>query len=279
MKRALIFLSDIHCGSTIGLMGKAVQHDDGQWILPSEVQNYLWTQYQRFCLDATELAEGRETHIFLMGDLVDGDHHRTTQIVSNDQGMHVQIAADALLHGILGIPHSTCHMIRGTPAHVGKAAGLEKSVAARLLREGVDTLVRHEGGSYLHPFLYADFDGTLFDLRHHGRAGQREHTRASYSKLYALDIYLTHHLEGRRPPDFAVRGHLHKYMDSGPDHRGITRAIQLPCFQLHTEFTRRISIETLPDIGGLVILLDDGRPNVMPLLYQPEPDPQPIWRA
>lgn len=279
MKRALVFISDIHCGSTVGLMHpKGVQHDDGQWIYPSPVQEYLWEQHTKFCQEAAELAEGRETHLFLMGDLTDGDHHRTHQIVSNDQGLHIQIAADVLMDGILQIEHSSLHALRGTPSHVGKASGLEKSVMARLKREGVTTIVAHKGGSLVHPYLYAEFEGTLFDLRHHGRQGQREHTRGSYSRLYALDLYLSHHLEGRRPPDIAVRGHLHKYMDSGADHRGITRAIQLPCWQLHTEWTRRISIETMPDIGGLVVLLDDGRPDVRPLLYKPEPNAQPVWR-
>lgn len=279
MKRALIFLGDLHCGSTVGLAHpQGVMHDDGAWIYPSKVQLYLWEKYQEFCRDAAELAEGRKTHLFLMGDLVDGDHHRTHQLVSNDQGLHVQIAVDVLMDGVMQIPHESVHALRGTPSHVGKAAGLEAAVMARLSREGCDTIVKDEEGRMVHPFVYADFEGTLIDARHHGRQGQREHTRGSYSKLYGLDVYLSHHLEGRRPPQISLRGHLHKAIDSGPDHRGITRTIQLPCFQLHTEWTRRISIETMPDIGGCVILLDDGKPTVEFLLYKPEPDSQRIWR-
>lgn len=280
MGRALVFMSDIHCGSTVGLMHPdGVMHDDGQHIGPSKLQSYLWEKHVQFRQDVAELVGDRTSHLFLCGDLTDGDHHRTHQIVSNDQGLHIQIAADVLMGGMLELPFATVHAVRGTPSHVGKASGLEKSVMGRLAREGEKRIVRDpRTDSYVWPFVYAEFDGLLFDVRHHGRAGQREHTRKSYSALYANDIWMSHKLEGRRPPDIAVRAHLHKFIDSGPDHRGVTRAIQLPCWQLHTEWTRRISIETMPDIGGVVILIDDGRVHVEPLLYRPEPDPQPIWR-
>ena len=280
MSRALVFLSDIHCGSTVGLLHPdGVKHDDGQWITSSILQDYLWTQHVQFCADVKGLIEGHDSHLFLCGDLTDGDHHKTHQIVSNDQGLHIQAAYDVLAGGILKLDFETVHMVRGTPSHVGKASGLEKSVAGRINREGDKRLVRDpRTDSFVWPFIYAEFDDILFDIRHHGRMGQREHTKKSYANLYATDIYLAHHFEGRRPPDISVRAHLHKFIDSGPDHRGVTRAIQLPCWQLHTEWTRRISIESMPDIGGVVIFVNDGRVDVVPLLYKPEADPQPIWR-
>lgn len=279
-KSALVFFSDTHCGSTVGLMHpRGVWHDDGQHILPSKLQMFLWENWMQFKADVKALTKGYDTHVVAVGDLTDADHHRTSQIVSNDQGLHIQIAADCILELLDGLPHSTLHAVRGTPAHVGKSAGLEKSVMGRLNREGVKTLVRDPTtNSFVWPFLYMEVQGLLFDIRHHGRAGQRETTRSAYSRHYALDIYLSHHFEGRRPPDCSIRGHLHKWMDSGPDHRGVTRAIQLPCWKLHDDFTRRISIETMPDCGGLVILIEDGAMTVHPLLYKPEKDPQRIWR-
>lgn len=279
-KSALVFFSDTHCGSTIGLMHPdGVMHDDGQMIMPSKLQEYLWSNWVSFRADISQLTKGYRTHVFAVGDLTDADHHRSTQLLSNDEGIHIQVAADCIQFLLDGFKYESLHAVRGTPAHVGKAAGLEKAVMGRLNREGVKNIVKDPTtNSFVWPFVYAEIDGVLFDIRHHGRAGQREHTRASYSRLYALDMYLSHHLEGRKPADVAVRAHLHKYMDSGYDHRGITRAIQLPCWKLHDEFTRRISIESMPDCGGLVILLHDGVPQVHPLLYKPEADPQRIWK-
>lgn len=279
-KHALVFVSDIHCGSTVGLMHPdGVIHDDGQTILPSRPQEYLWEKWQQFKSDVRALVGGYHTHVFLNGDLTDGDHHRTHQIVSNDQGLHIQIAADCLMDFFDGLSYNSIHCVRGTPSHVGKASGLEKSVMGRLNREGVEHLVRDpHTNSFVWPFVYADIGGLLFDIRHHGRAGQREHTRRGYASLYGNDIWMTHVVEGRQPPDISVRAHLHKFMDSGHDHRGVTRVVQMPCWQLHTEWTRRISIESMPDIGGVVILVEKGRAMVEPLLYKPEADPQRVWR-
>ena len=281
MGYALVFLSDIHAGSTVGMLHPdGVQTDEQVWIKPSKLQLWLWQQYQQCVKDVEDFTHGYERHLFLVGDMTEGVHHKTVQVISGDKGVHIQAAADVLHHGILQIPFETVHMVRGTPAHVDANSGLEKSVASHLVRKG-HNLERHKRGdsnSYVAPYIYAEYDDVLFDIRHHGRSGKREHTRGPYLKWYAQDIYFSHLSDGRRPPDIAVRAHLHKFMDSGPDHRGWTRALQTPCFQLRTAYIHRRSIETLPDIGCCVVLIDEGRVHVKPFLYQPEPDPQPIWR-
>ncbi len=276
---ALVFLSDIHAGSTVGMLRpEGVQTDDRNWIKPAPIQDWLNAKHEEFVADVARLTDGYSRHLFLNGDLTEGVHHRTHQIISPDKGVHVQAAFDVLDKGILTVGFETVHLTRGTPAHVDNAAGLEKSVAAKLNAEGHPIMRDPISDSFVWPFVYAEFGGVLVDVRHHGRAGQREHTRKAYSALYAQDIWQSHVASGRRPPDIAVRAHLHRFIDSGPDHRGLTRAIQMPCWQLTTQWVRRIGAETLPDIGGVVVLIDDGRVHVEPLLYRPEPDPQPIWR-
>lgn len=276
--RALVICSDLHCGSTVGLLHPdGVQTDDQTWVKPSPVQEWLWEQHERFVDDVREKTRGYRRHLFLNGDVTEGLHHRSHQTIAPEPGVHVQAAADVLERGLLTLRWESIHMTRGTPAHVGSAAGLEKSVAAKIAARGHPIIRDPETDSYVWPYVYADMNGTLIDVRHHGRHGQREHTRKGYSALYGQDIWQSHVVDGRRPPDIAIRSHHHRYLDSGPDHRGITRVITTPCWQLPTEWTRRISIETLPDIGGVVVLLEDDRVWVEPLLYQPAPDPQPIW--
>lgn len=275
---ALVFLSDIHAGSNVGMLHPdGVQTDDETWIYPSKPQRWLWEKHEQMIADVDAITDGYTRCLFLNGDLTEGVHHRTHQILSPDKGVHIQAAADVLSRGILRLPFESVHLIRGTPAHVDNAAGLEKSVAAKLNHMGYPVQRHPASNSFVWPYVYAEFDGLLVDVRHHGRAGQREHTRKAYSALYAQDIWQSHVADGRRPPDIAVRAHLHRFIDSGPDHRGITRAIQMPCWQLRTQFIYRIGAETLPDIGVVVILIRDGDAVVKPLLYTPEPDPQPIW--
>lgn len=117
----------------------------------------------------------------------------------------------------------------------------------------------------------------VFD--HHGRMGQRAHTRSSYVRLYAFDVWAERAMRGERPPDLAVRSHHHTYEDSGPTHptRGVTRVVQMPAFQLATAFVRRIAAESLADIGLVAIVIrPNGELEVHPHITYPSRGP--AWK-
>ena len=127
-----------------------------------------------------------------------------------------------------------------------------------------------------------DIGSVRLDIAHHGRMGQRANTRRSYSSLYAFDVWAENALDmwqemkrgnlqkawdEKRPPDIGIRSHNHQYMDSGYDHRGVTRMIACPAFQLATEWVHRIAAENMASIGILVLVIeDDGSVEVKPLL-------------
>ncbi|MEE8391872.1 MAG: hypothetical protein V3S14_13895 [Anaerolineae bacterium] len=270
-------MSDIHAGSNVGMLhGDGVQTDEQVWIKPSPVQEWLNEKHAEMVSDVDRLIEGYPRHLFLNGDLTEGVHHKSVQAISQDKGVHIQAAADVLRKGILTLGFESIHAIRGTESHVDPNSGLEKSVMAKIRRDGYPVVKDPSTNSLVWPYVYAEFNDILIDVRHHGRAGQREHTRKAYSALFAQDIWQSHVADGRRPPTIAVRAHLHRYIDSGPDHRGITRAIQMPCWQMRTAFIHRIAAQTLPDIGTVVILIDGDRVHIEPLIYKPDPDKP--WR-
>jgi hypothetical protein len=60
-----------------------VMHDDGQMIMPSKLQEYLWGNWVSFRADIAKLTKGYRTHVFAVGDLTDADHHRRQRIASN----------------------------------------------------------------------------------------------------------------------------------------------------------------------------------------------------
>jgi hypothetical protein len=277
-----VFDSDKHAGSTLGLMPPdGIHDDDGLPILPSPLQEHLWQRWEQYTADVKEIIASEPdatTHYFDVGDQTDGSHHGTHQVVSHDEGVHIEIATQNLDRGILTVGFDSIHMVRGTPAHVKKASGLEKAVANRLHAKGYPLVRDPKNDSFLWRKVYAEFDGILFDVRHHGKTGQLERTRRSYAALYAQDIWQTHHSDRLIPPAIAIRAHKHTFVDSGADHRGVTRAIGLPCWQFSSEWVMSKSIEKLPDIGGVVIVIRNGAVYVRPLIYQPDPEPQAIWR-
>ena len=255
-----------------------VNHDDGNHIAPSKAQSWLWGKHQAFIADIAAIRAGEPDavlHYWNTGDLVDGDHHNTSQIVGRDEGLHIEAAADVLTKGVLTLEPDYIHILRGTPSHVGQGGSLEGAVAREVEARGCPVVRDIDTGSHTWRWLRAEIGGISFDVRHHGRTGMREHTRKSYAALYAWDIWATFQTSGDEPPDIAVRSHKHTYMDSGPDQRGVTRAIACPAWQLSSEWVHSKAIESLADIGGVVFVVRNGDVAIRPLLYKP--DRPTVW--
>jgi hypothetical protein len=269
----LIGIQDIHGGSDVAICGPdGMTKDTGQTVMPSPLQRQLWTWFEEVTSEAAELvADVRPSKVILAinGDVTDGDHHGTSQIISPLESMHVRVAHRVLTYLMDKVPPDAVHMTRGTPAHVGKAGTLEEGLARVLLDKGYPMVEDPDTTmvtSYHRRYMLG---GLLVDQRHHGRMGQRAHTRDSYLVYYAQDIELEHRLDGVRPPDLALRAHNHVYGDSGRPHRKITRVIAGPCWQATTEWGHRGAFETLPSIGIYAIVVDRGVDTVHTMLRQP----------
>jgi len=260
--RVIVVASDQHCGSTLGLCTpEGVQVDNENWFKPGPALLHLWSQHGNFVDDASRIVtewrkKGATAHYVNLGDLTDGDHHHTHQIVNRDQGTHIAAARNVLKDGFLRLDFDTVHFVMGTPAHVGVGGGLEKSIASDI--SGDYPVVRHPRlGTTLWPELEMDLGAYRFDFKHHGRTGTREHTRKSYLALYAHDIHTAYLSDGRRPPDVAVRAHNHKIGDSGPDPKARTRVCATGCWQYSSEWVKSKAIESRPDFGGWVFVVTD----------------------
>lgn len=280
-----VVFGDTHCGSTLGLCPpEGLELDDGGLYEPTAGQRFLWECWESAWAQVKKLARGKSLTLVANGDLCDNDHHRTAQLVSPLSGIHVSCAMECL-RVPLALKPRDIHFIRGTPAHSGRSGGLENAIAASLRSSGWPVIKDPDTGQPSSYHRTLDYQGVRMSIAHHGRMGQRAHTRGSYSRLYGFDIWAEQMLdtyremrvsddplevfERRRPPDVAVRSHNHKYMDSGHDFRGVTRAVAVPAFQLATEWVYRIAAEALADIGLVVFIISDGNVEVRPILFLP----------
>ena len=261
-------LGDLHAGGTTAVSPpEGIELDDGGRQMPSKLQRWLydnwmdaWERYGRVLDDYRPDAQT----LVLNGDLVDGIHHKSPQVAPL-AGQHFRTALTLLERGPLRFQPDHIHVVRGTESHVGRAGELEEGIARTLRAEGLPTVEDPATGQVSSYWRRLRIDGVRFDIRHHGRMGQRAHTRGPYSRLYAQDIELEHRLDGEEPPHIALRSHLHKYMDSGRSHRWTTRVVSLPCWQMTTAYGHRIAAESLTDIGMVVFIIRDG------VLLEPQP--------
>lgn len=265
--------SDLHCGSTVGLCPpEGARLDDDGAYKPSHAQRWMWTCWEDFWQLVGQIRKQAKAKLFTVynGDLTEGDHHHTSQIISRNPEPQAYVAAR-----VFGVPKSQrpdrVFVVRGTETHVGPAGASEEAFA-RIIK--AERNPETKTWSWWH--LRLEIHGRLFDFQHHGRMGQRPWTRQNIVSLLAAQIFYEYAARGLRHPDVAFRSHFHTHQDSGSAHP--VRVIQTPAWQLKTAHAHKVVAENLADIGGIIVtILPDGSYDVLTKLFRVEP-PQ-IWRA
>jgi hypothetical protein len=283
MAIVIAVVSDEHAGSTLALApASPIELDDGGSYTPSKHQLWLWERWQRYWewVDEVRREVSGDLYVVNNGDLVDGDHHRTSQIVSRNPVVQSDIAK-ALLAVPLAMDPKHLFIVRGTEVHVGGSASTEESLAKSL-----GAVKDHSTGTHSWWHLKMEVEDVRLDFAHHGRTGFRPWTEANAVQLLAAQIYYEHSREdeardldkgfqgGRTYPHLAVRSHYHRHFDSGFSHP--VRVVQTAAWQLKTAYVHRIATESISDIGGHVIIVDDGEYEVQNFISKPER--APTWR-
>tara|TARA_A100001515_G_scaffold119151_1_gene101641 strand:+ start:173 stop:925 length:753 start_codon:yes stop_codon:yes gene_type:complete len=240
--------------------------------MPNKGQEWLWNNWEEAWAKIKSLKRKHrraKLHLVLNGDLTDGDHHRTTQIATGHEGVHVHCAME-VLRVPLALKPDSIHILRGTPAHVGRAGGMEEGLAKALKGQGWKVVEDPDTGNASSYHRLIKFGGLTFDVKHHGRMGRRAHTKGPYIRWYAQDIFFNYLMDGEEAPDLAIRSHFHQFADSGKIHKIKTRAVALPAWQLATEYVHRVA-ESLADVGLVWFEVDDDDDYTMStLLFKPE---------
>lgn len=267
---------DHHAASTLAVCPPAVPRDDGGEYRASRIQQWLWECWMDYVRQVEEAREREDARLYVVlnGDLMEGVHHRSTQLVSANDADQLACAR-AVFKPLMALKPDAVFVVRGTEAHAGASGSREEALARMWAGDGLPVQRDPATGMYSRWRLRMDVDGVLLDVRHHGRAGMRPWTRGSNIALLAQHIWAEHAERGRRPPDLAIRGHRHIYADSGSANR-MTRVIQLPAWQVMTAHAHKVAAESIADIGGAIVTVRGGTYEVRTALYLPEEE-QP-WR-
>lgn len=268
MTTVIAVVSDIHAGSTVALCPPKIELDDGGSYEASRPQVWLWGHWLKFWERVQKVRDDHHATLIagFNGDLTEGYHHGTTQILSANPTAQAAVV-DAIMHVPMALAPDKMFLVRGTEAHVGKSAAYEERAAKGLAKDGRPVITCPDTGNASHWSLTLDVDGKRLNFEHHGRMGQRPWTKPNITANLAAEIFYEYASRGERHPDLAVRSHLHRYVDTYDQHP--VRVIQTPAWQLATAFTYRLSTPALADIGGLIIVVDDGEITVEKFLAKP----------
>jgi hypothetical protein len=269
-------VSDVHAGSSVSVCSPKIELDDGGEYVASKSQQWLWQNWLNFWERVKTIRDRENAKLYQIwnGDLTEGSHHSSTQILSGNSSVQAQVVA-ALMKVPLDLAPDKMWFIRGTEAHVGKSAEGEEKIADGLRRDKRPIVKDRDTGTSSHWHAKLEVDGVRLDFAHHGRIGQRPWTKPNVTMNLAAEIFYEHAARGEPWPHIAVRSHFHTYVDTGGAHP--VRVIQTPAWQLHTAFAHKVVTEKLADIGGVLILIKDGVPQVEPVIYRPKGPT--TWRA
>jgi hypothetical protein len=192
--KLLVVLSDLHAGSDVGLLPEKVELDDGQTLGhgSNPWQKWLWGEWLKMQEWVEKVTGGDDFSILLNGDLIEGLHHRSDEVMAAKIMEHCTIAKTALTP--LVDASSEIYATRGTECHT---------------RDLETYLMRSMGKDKAHDFIQLNFNGVLVDCRHHMSVTSRLHLEASGLAIVAANNRSNAIRAGHAPARIFLRGHRH----------------------------------------------------------------------
>lgn len=177
--RIAVFLSDLHVGSTVGLLRPNFTTHEGYSVSLNPVQKWLWECWQD-CWEWANSVIGADYFVAVVnGDLIDGNHHDTREIWSPDEADHASACTEILKDSLKGA--SAVYITEGTNVHTKNA---EHGIAASL-----DLPVRKPRGKLAAwPELRLSIAGTYCEIDHHMPTTMRSYLEASQLSITLGDI-------------------------------------------------------------------------------------------
>jgi len=248
--KTVFVISDLHIGSSVAMLPDNAYIYDDVRVEPSDAQKWLKRVWNTVLERAFEIAGNDEIVMVFNGDLIDGDHHGTYQLVVADQLQQVMMAND-ILEPVIDRADKVL-FTRGTPSHVGREGRYDEMIAKNFDGEKLGT------ESHSHWHMKIDVDGVRFDFSHFSTQSGIYRNSGNAINQLAAETTMSYFMNGEQPPHYTVRSHRHVYKSSGDNFP--TEAIQTPAFQLGTSYVLSgRNPNSLADIGMIVFKCNNGK--------------------
>lgn len=263
IKKAIV-ISDIHCGSSYGLMGPNIRMQEGNIIAQNPLQEYLWKCWLDWQGDWFAKHVGDDPFILIVnGDATEGVHHGTKEIVSPDPSDHRLIAHHALAP--LADRASDTFIIEGTECHTANA---EHRLAFDL---GAVRPTRHSNlGAWR--TLRIKIHDCMCMFYHHISTTKRVYLEASQLSIELSNGRLEAIRGGVEPHKVLGCAHRHRH---GSYRDGQLLSFVTPPWQGVTRFGRKVVPAAFCEPGVICLDWSEKEPGESPdlhsMLYEPPP--------
>ncbi len=260
----VIGLSDLHCGSSLGLWPPGMVDGEGGSLPQNPFQTWLWDRWQDMLIEIDILAEenpSEEIVAVVVGDIIQGSHEKDGQLTTTDPVLQA-LAAGVLLK-LLRERVRRMWLLHGTGWHGGPASRYVKPAA-----EALDVVPNPATKSAFWWELYLQVGECLTHWTHHvSHTGRPQYeATAPLRDYYELEMELLrvyrHEAPGVR---LSVRAHRHRCIRIVKP--PAIDCLVLPGWQLRGEFVFKVGAAMLPDIGYAVIRDQGEGLTVTPRVY------------
>lgn len=259
----VVVMSDIHAGSSYGLMPKRQIVHGGQVITPNALQKWLLACWRDFWEWADITTDGCKWAFVLDGDAIEGMHHCTTEVISADVGDHKAAAIELLAP--IAERADAFYMIEGTECHT---ANIEHSIGKAL-----GAAKCHMGSGHVldaWPQLAVSVNGCFGIIRHHIGTTTRPYLEATQLGVQLNVDRLECMRAGMPQPKFLVSAHRHQYGDYSD---GDAVSVVCPPWQGLTRHGRKVVPAATTRVGGIILDFreagPDQKPRLMDRIYKP----------
>jgi hypothetical protein len=256
-----VFISDLHCGSPMGLMPPKQWQLRGANVSPNKLQRLTWRVFTKHTKAIGAIRDDRRLIGVLNGDMVEGDHHQNKQVITTYIQEQEAIAIETIDRGVLsnmGFDADSgdmLYMVRGTNSHVGES---EERIARDLGAAPYipDSNEETADGKYCHPALRLNINGVWIWVTHKIANVGKGANRGNALRNQARNFYFDALRQGIPPPDYLIGSHFHQRLHSPyayGDH--VVNAFVLPPYKGKDDYTFGISPFGLGDLGLLYIII------------------------
>lgn len=241
-------LSDMHSGSTRALFPnrfvqfKHINHT------PTPEQARMWEHFNASAEQVKQARQNKRLLVIHDGDSIEGQHHGSPQVITQDKAEQVEIHAELMDHflQVAGFQDGDkLYYVSGTETHTGDH---EEQCAADL-----DAEENPEGG-HVFDKLELSVNGCELWLTHHGPARGKGPNAGNGLRNWLRNTWYDCLADGLQIPDMIITGHTHApcfqayIQDWGESYR-ILYGLICPSWQNKTRFGYRVAPVQLNKIG------------------------------
>lgn len=255
-KRTVIAVcNDLHVGSPFAVSPARWLMHDGHEFHPNELQHIILAHWLACWTNVAKLRKGARLVVLVLGDVIEGVHHETTQVVTSridtQEAMAVAVIESALKIARFDNRRDVIRFAHGTPAHDGNGSASNERVARAVL-----DLDANDGTPAANDILRLVVNGVRFDATHKPGSGpgSRAHTLGNAFHGWLRSLYFSALEEGQLPPRYVLTAHHHQYLrrdvHATRGHVALTGII-CPSWKVKDEYVYRVAPFALSSIGML----------------------------